>query len=536
MLDALFTPISGELQQVSGLRTALLDALFDQMPIGMAVIDRDLTLLRVNDTWRGFLERYAPLSSPKVHPGTKFYDLFPDEQRRFEPFLNEAFSGKILRREAVAMRRDGVISYWDVVMTPVRAQGEIQFLLIVVVDASDRVFANRLLEEKEAQYRGIFEATSDGVIILAASGRIVEANPAACAMHGYTYDEMIGMDSTTLFTPGQVKDALVSVLRGEAVDFQGINIRKNGERFNVEIRATRFMFRGESHMLSVVRDVTERVQAYQMLEQRVEERTHELSTLLRASNNIALILELETLLDRILDEMKLVIDYNGAAILTLRGDDTLDLMLYRGPIPRGELRRHDGRSAVIICTAGNHTYAPIIVAERVCRIGGCASVPSACGQLSALPALVDERPPDRFADNGIGMLSFVARSQTLHAAHLAESGDGVANQAAVAMDKRAGADGAGSAARSQRRTLVAEGMREILNVINSSRSLEAILDFIVAQAGGVCAQARTASRCSATSLTRSCSQYKTSIGLDDDMVRGFRIRAGQKRRGQARLQ
>ncbi|MFN8451163.1 MAG: GAF domain-containing protein [Anaerolineae bacterium] len=525
MLDALFTPISGELQQVSGLRTALLDALFDQMPIGMAVIDRDLTLLRVNDTWRGFLERYAPLSSPKVHPGTKFYDLFPDEQRRFEPFLNEAFSGKILRREAVAMRRDGVISYWDVVMTPVRAQGEIQFLLIVVVDASDRVFANRLLEEKEAQYRGIFEATSDGVIILAASGRIVEANPAACAMHGYTYDEMIGMDSTTLFTPGQVKDALVSVLRGEAVDFQGINIRKNGERFNVEIRATRFMFRGESHMLSVVRDVTERVQAYQMLEQRVEERTHELSTLLRASNNIALILELETLLDRILDEMKLVIDYNGAAILTLRGDDTLDLMLYRGPIPRGELRHEWSVGGDYLYGEVIHTYAPIIVADVYAESAAARAYRQLAGSYlryvrswMGVPLIVRQRV--------VGMLSFDSQITDYFTPHLANLAMAFANQAAVAMDNaRLYQMEQDRLQESQRRTLVAEGMREILNVINSSRSLEAILDFIVAQAGrllGTNSIALFGYQPDEGLLT-----VQTSIGLDDDMVRGFRIRAGR---------
>ncbi|HZY45564.1 MAG TPA: PAS domain-containing protein, partial [Anaerolineae bacterium] len=41
-------------------------------------------------------------------------------------------------------------------------------------------------KEIEAQYRNIFEATSDGLVIYdTATGRVVEANPAACAMHGY---------------------------------------------------------------------------------------------------------------------------------------------------------------------------------------------------------------------------------------------------------------------------------------------------------------------------------------------------------------
>ncbi len=293
LFDNLFTMSAGEQREVSELRAELLDALFDQMPIGMAVIDRSLKLLRVNPSWRASLQRYAPLSD--LQDETSLFDLFPDDRQRFLPTLNEAFAGKVIRTEAVAMQRDGVVSYWDVVVTPLHHDEAITTLLIVVVDASDRVFANRLLEEKEAQYRSIFESTSDGVIIHDAQGIIVEANPAACAMYGYTYDEIIGKASSEPFMA-----ALNQVLGGSSVDFQTVRYRKNGEPFNIEVRATLFTYRGEPHMLSVVRDITERVHAYQMLEQRVAERTRELSTLLTASNNITATLELEPLLDKIL--------------------------------------------------------------------------------------------------------------------------------------------------------------------------------------------------------------------------------------------
>ena len=250
--DALFTDVVGELHEVNELRTVL----FDQMPIGMAVIDRSLMLLRVNATWRAFMERYAPLTNPQVQAGTALFDLFPDERRRFQPLLDEAFSGKIVRQDALVMQRDGVMSYWDVVATPLRHDAQIWALLIVVSDASDRVFANRLLEEKEAQYRGIFEATSDGVIIHGADGKIVEANPAACALYGCSYAEMIGS------TP-QFVGALDGVLDGEAVDIQTVNYHKDGTSFNVEARATYFAYRGAPHVLSVVRDITERIQAFE---------------------------------------------------------------------------------------------------------------------------------------------------------------------------------------------------------------------------------------------------------------------------------
>ena len=93
MFDALFTPAAGELHEVGELRAELLGVLFDQMPIGMAVVDRSWLVLRVNSTWRAFLQRYAPLSNPQVDADTVLFDLFPNERERFTPVLKRAFRG-----------------------------------------------------------------------------------------------------------------------------------------------------------------------------------------------------------------------------------------------------------------------------------------------------------------------------------------------------------------------------------------------------------------------------------------------------------
>ncbi|HVU12859.1 MAG TPA: GAF domain-containing protein [Phototrophicaceae bacterium] len=531
MFDDLFTPTIGEVEETGALRSALLDVLFDQMPIGMAVIDRNMTLLRVNPTWRAFLQRYAPLSNPQVREHTNLFDLFPGEAKRFTPILNDAFNGTIVRREALAMYRDGVTSYWDVVVNPLRQDGAIQTLLIVVIDASDRVFANRLLEEKEAQYRGIFEATSDGVIIHAAGGRIVEANPAACAMHGYSYDEMIGIHSERLFNPEAFQDALKRVLAGEAVDIQSVNTRKNGQPFDVEIRATRFTYRGEPHMLSVVRDVTERVQAFQMLEQRVEERTHELSTLLQASNNITSTLELEPLLNEILNEIKAVIDYNGAAIYTLHDEDRLDLLLYRGPIPQSELRhewpleRDFGFGRVI------YSQAPVIVADVEANTLPAQQYREQAGEhvryvrsWMGIPLIVRQRV--------IGMLGFDSDTANRFTDHMASLAMAFANQAAVAMDNaRLYEAEQDRLQETERRRRVAEGLRDILNILNSNRSLDAILDYIVAQAGRLLGTETIA--LFGFHPDQEILTVETSIGLEENLTRGFIIHAGRGEVGRA---
>ena len=56
--------------------------------------------------------------------------------------------------------------------------------------------------ENEWQYRSIFDSANDGLIIInLETGRVVEANPAACRMHGYTRDEFIGLHLTAFIHP-----------------------------------------------------------------------------------------------------------------------------------------------------------------------------------------------------------------------------------------------------------------------------------------------------------------------------------------------
>ncbi|MFL5807461.1 MAG: histidine kinase [Roseiflexaceae bacterium] len=72
-------------------------------------------------------------------------------------------------------------------------------------------------------------------------------------------------------------------------------------------------------------------QASQLLEQRVRERTRELSTLLETSNTIAATLELQPLLRVVLDQLKVVVRYTGATIFFLENEDLI-VLGHSGPL------------------------------------------------------------------------------------------------------------------------------------------------------------------------------------------------------------
>lgn len=188
-------------------------------------------------------------------------------------------------------------------------------------------------KEREQHYRSIFETAGDGLIIHdLETGRVVEANPAACTMYGYARDEFIGQLPNSFIHPDSshqfTKYVQAVQTEGACVALQ-IHMRRDGSQFYVELSGTIYTDKGRSYLLSVFRDVSQRVYAEQLLQQRVEARTREQSTLLKISQTLASALELQPGL--ILDQLRVIINYTHAGLFKLE-DSTLTALAVRGPV------------------------------------------------------------------------------------------------------------------------------------------------------------------------------------------------------------
>jgi len=189
------------------------------------------------------------------------------------------------------------------------------------------------LNESEEQQRDIFDATANGLIISDLDGRIVKANPAACAMYGQSPEGIVGLLLTTFIHPtyhARFAMLLESVEAGEPLVMQAEALRQDGTSFHIEIQGSSFSYDGQPHLLAVARDVTEHVRAQHLLEQRVEKRTEVLTTLLRVSQQMTSTLDFEELLERVLTEMERIIEYAAASILILE-DGQLRTVCHNGP-------------------------------------------------------------------------------------------------------------------------------------------------------------------------------------------------------------
>jgi len=198
--------------------------------------------------------------------------------------------------------------------------------------------------EGEAKFRLLFQKSPDAMFLL--DGDVfTDCNQAAVEMLGCSSKEQLLALHPYDISPERQPDGRRSVEKARelierahregSLRFEWVHRRMDGQDFPAEVLLTAIPLHGRQILHVSLRDITERVLARQTLEQRVEERTRELSTLLEVSRNVASTLELKPLLGLILDELKAVVDYDGASILALEGK-TLEVLAYRGPIPREE--------------------------------------------------------------------------------------------------------------------------------------------------------------------------------------------------------
>ena len=150
------------------------------------------------------------------------------------------------------------------------AEGRPLRILGTHTDITERKQERQRLADSEERYQAVVNHAADAILIHDAFGVIREVNPAACTSLGYTLDELIGRPMTDIdphLDPERVRHLLQQIWGGMPVMFEAEHRRKDGSTFPVEGCSVRFTWNGESHVLGIVRDVTERKRAEAALRQ-----------------------------------------------------------------------------------------------------------------------------------------------------------------------------------------------------------------------------------------------------------------------------
>src|SRR5437588_8738224 len=96
-------------------------------------------------------------------------------------------------------------------------------------------------------YRGILDSSLDGIIVMDATGRVIELNRAAERIFGYTDSEAVGKELAELIIPPALREAhrrgmahylqtSEGALIGKRIEITGV--RKDGSQVLVELAIT----------------------------------------------------------------------------------------------------------------------------------------------------------------------------------------------------------------------------------------------------------------------------------------------------------
>jgi two-component system cell cycle sensor histidine kinase/response regulator CckA len=257
--------------------------IFDDAPIGMALVGLDYRFVKVNRvlcTMLGYDEREltAKTFADITHPD----DLKEDLDLAAQVFKGDLPSYSLEKRY---LKKDGEIVWIYLTATVIRNQGgTILHGLAMMKDITERKRAEKELRESQQRFQLINDNANDAIFYLDLNGKIQWANRQASAVTGRPMTELVRRSFMDLLTPSSATVAetrLDAVRRGQSVpsvvEFE--LLRQDDSKVWIEANITSVKEHGETvGRLVVARDHTERKRIEQRLRQ--SEKLAALGTLL----------------------------------------------------------------------------------------------------------------------------------------------------------------------------------------------------------------------------------------------------------------
>lgn len=252
-------------ERESRARLAEIEHLYQSAPVGLALLDRELRYIRIN-------ERLAAIGGLPAgqHIGRSITEVLPPGHAgRVAEFCRSVLErGETVVNRELTFQAAGSVreTYGLGGYAPFRNEaGEIAGVSVSVLDITARREAEEALRRVGIEFRTLFDCASDVVIIFRLSdGRILEVNQSACDRLGYAREDFLGADIAQFVAhrdEARIRKHIDYLMtHGESV-FETDALRKDGAVIPVETSNRKFEFRGDVASLCLVRDIRERKEA-----------------------------------------------------------------------------------------------------------------------------------------------------------------------------------------------------------------------------------------------------------------------------------
>jgi len=177
---------------------------------------------------------------------------------------------RTIRKDFTTQNVDGVLRHAFVqCVADKNAENNLIFSGIIQ-DITERKLSEQKVAKSQERYREIFSKSKDAIYVCDKEGGIIDFNEATTTLFGYTAEEMKGLNIHKLFTPVGKRFELIERLetKGAVKDFEIEIEQKSGERKHCIITANNLEKEDFQGYNGVIRDITERKQAEELIKAR----------------------------------------------------------------------------------------------------------------------------------------------------------------------------------------------------------------------------------------------------------------------------
>jgi PAS domain S-box-containing protein len=253
--------------------------------------------------------------------------IHPEDRQKSRKAFDKAISNQsngTYEQDLRIIRPDGqerwISSRGNVIYEEVSGESQAVRMVGIVIDITQQKQAEKELEESRIQYQQLIETMNEGLGIVDKNLFFTYANPRLTEMLGYGQDEIIGKHLQTFFNQENFNIVIDQFEKRKKGGEQSYTVTwqcKDGSELHTLVApAAVFDEKKELHRsIAVVSDISEQVKANQLLDQRMMERTQEITSLIEISRIIAKSPHIDDQLMFIIESINKLLNFDGASIL-----------------------------------------------------------------------------------------------------------------------------------------------------------------------------------------------------------------------------
>ncbi len=204
------------------------------------------------------LGKNSRILSSGVHPADYFVELWKTISK-----------GDTWRGEFCNKTKQGELFWENVSITSIKdSRGKIINYLAIKEDITEK----KKNEENILRFDVAAKQITEGIVYTDKDANFLFVNKAFCNMTGYTQDELLSMNVYDMVPDESPRpDSYISYAKEINGSVIGILKRKNGSYFQAEIIPSILNFNNDNFVLTIVKDITDRIKAKEVLLQQKEQ-------------------------------------------------------------------------------------------------------------------------------------------------------------------------------------------------------------------------------------------------------------------------